>query len=1112
MAETTDNTATLPGIAALPPTTVRQIGSSQVLVDPSSVVKELIDNALDARAAAIFVDIASNTIDSIQVKDTGHGIPQEDRPLVCRRYCTSKIKDFHDLKNVGGRWLGFRGEALASMAEMSSTLEITTRIEGEPVAVRMKYRRDGELDRTERTSAPVGTIIKITDFFKHLPVRKQTTLKDPAKCLAKIRRLIQAYALARPAVRFSLRILRAKSNKGDFVYAPKKDANVEDAVIKIISKECALQCDWTATKTDGFEIHAYLPRPDAIGSKIANLGAFVAVDARPVSTGRGTFRKIVSLFKERLRKCNPKLGPVKEPFFSMNIICPPQSYDPNIEPAKDDLLFEDADLVITAVDTLLLSYYPEGMVKVYENEETVELPIPDQLPMIQNYEGNNKRSDPPIDIHEDALPSDDHAKSPLEASEGIPQWRSSMYGIDEEDLEFAYENQAPIIEEEEGRRATNISNPWTIAMMNSRTKKPANNGQLVTPAKSRGDIDISSSSPMPATTPREIPLQELLTPKTISRSIIARLSRNEELENNTRQLPPSPIQARPPIMSPQGKRSQALPLGGEAELQGPSGPSISQADMLAPRRSFNSARNAPDMLTGMMHPSSLSPRRTQRQQRWNNHQPPELGQPNDNWFGQPMLRCAPSKQTLSQTPRRAGGLKLPLSSQEEQGNIIENRLFSESNTDIRKFFGQAKVPGPSSFTPINNRPREHREKLPTMEETREPSLPSPGQHVASYEPYRALFVNDPRRLNRVRTPHSPRQGSSIDSPEVSEQLHPHIEKAVRPRPNSAEPCLAPYPPLHSVLSNNVRNASRTPKDTNTLSLDDMAKELRAYKEREDLQPHSRIPPPHEKPLGQSRRRRTTDGIRRRPSSMLPLERVPQNSRTHNIELTVSVGVGGIIHYMRKTNLGVAVGNSLEWGYPSTEFSFDVFSSSITEGTVRSWTAKVVQMLEHVYEREDCTDPEFELIDGIRKQLRNRYEDCIGTDMVEVEHVNAWMQQVGASSELTTFAQNYSASQPIHANTFEGNCVSDDRQPIGNKAIHDNEVMLSDFGNHFKTPHTSSNADRNENTTENGNGDPFLELINAKMLGSRDEHSQLEAPQVNADDYVDNFDDDELLDF
>lgn len=140
-----DNDVSPPGIAALPETTVRQLGSCNALRDPSSVVKELIENALDARTNAVFVEIAPNTLDSIQVKDTGHGIPAEDRALVCRRYCTSKIRDFCDLYDIGGKWLGFRGEALASMAEMSGSLEVITRVEGESVAVKVHYGKKGEL-------------------------------------------------------------------------------------------------------------------------------------------------------------------------------------------------------------------------------------------------------------------------------------------------------------------------------------------------------------------------------------------------------------------------------------------------------------------------------------------------------------------------------------------------------------------------------------------------------------------------------------------------------------------------------------------------------------------------------------------------------------------------------------------------------------------------------------------------------------------------------------------------------------------------------------------------------------------------------------------------------
>ncbi len=133
-------------IRALPAVTVRVIGASQVLTDPSSVVKELIDNALDARASSIFVEISANTLDVIQVRDNGHGIVPEDRAMVCRRYCTSKIRHYSDLKDIGGKWLGFRGEALASAAELSGTLTLTTRVEGEDVATALRVAKSGEVE------------------------------------------------------------------------------------------------------------------------------------------------------------------------------------------------------------------------------------------------------------------------------------------------------------------------------------------------------------------------------------------------------------------------------------------------------------------------------------------------------------------------------------------------------------------------------------------------------------------------------------------------------------------------------------------------------------------------------------------------------------------------------------------------------------------------------------------------------------------------------------------------------------------------------------------------------------------------------------------------------
>jgi len=143
-------------ISVLPEDTIRTIGSTQVLTDSASLVKELIDNAIDSRASAIFIEISANALDVIQVKDNGYGVAPVDRALVCKRYCRSKISSFDDVATIGGMSLGFRGEALASAAEMSGALILTTRVEGEATATSLKIDRQGEISRCVFRGFAVG--------------------------------------------------------------------------------------------------------------------------------------------------------------------------------------------------------------------------------------------------------------------------------------------------------------------------------------------------------------------------------------------------------------------------------------------------------------------------------------------------------------------------------------------------------------------------------------------------------------------------------------------------------------------------------------------------------------------------------------------------------------------------------------------------------------------------------------------------------------------------------------------------------------------------------------------------------------------------------------------
>ncbi|KAE8421932.1 hypothetical protein BDV36DRAFT_18615 [Aspergillus pseudocaelatus] len=364
-------------ITALPQTTVRAIGSTSVISDPCSVVKELLDNSLDASATSISIEISSNAIDVIQVKDNGHGIPSGDHALVCKRTFTSKIQTVEDLRTLGGKSLGFRGEALASAAEVSDSVTITTRVEEEMVGTSIKYGRNGELISSQRASHPVGTTVRITNLFKHIPVRRQSASKSAMKTLTRIKKLIQIYAMAQPSKRLSLKVLKAKNENNNWIYAPGRDATITDAALKIagtdVSSSCVLK-KWPSDDdvnseqpqeehTSGFVLLALLLNLDTDCTKVSNAGQYLTVDGRPISSSRGIGQDISKLYKYYLRSAlsrSEDSPSITDPFLCLHVQCPQGSYDVNIEPAKDDVLFEDSQRLLSLVEDLFQSVYGEN--------------------------------------------------------------------------------------------------------------------------------------------------------------------------------------------------------------------------------------------------------------------------------------------------------------------------------------------------------------------------------------------------------------------------------------------------------------------------------------------------------------------------------------------------------------------------------------------------------------------------------------------------------------------------------------------------------------------------------------------------------------------------------
>jgi DNA mismatch repair ATPase MutL len=854
---------------------------------------------------------------------------------------------------------------------------------------------------TERESHPVGTTVTVAHLFEYVPVRKQTATKDSAKCLAKIRRLMQAYALARPAVRYRLHVLKAKNIKGDFIYAPKASSNIEDAVFKVISKDCALQCDWTTLESDGFEIQAFLPKSTANGPKIANQGAFISVDSRPVSNSRGTMKQIVATFKERLRKSNHSLATVKDPFFTMNIICPPDSYDPNIEPAKDNVMFDNGDVVLGAVDQLLRSYYPEAVIEtVQELEAELEPPTSAQHPC-EREEDETQASPRPSHLERVEFHREVDEEPTPEPRSDQPRWRASMYGIDEEDLGYLQENQPPITEEEEeGRRAAEVSNPWTIARMNA-TIKPKTatfDGQLLSPAKSHGDGQRPPSSPAMQNTPHKVPQTQPLTPQTTSRMNVSTPSLDRELGQDGHQHSHHSLEQ---------EHTDLVRADSQNITSGRVSASLPPSEVDGSEQTLVHARLTRPLV--FQHPSQApaAPRPSRQKQRISTNETledPKEG-PDDTWFGQPMRGLQKSRS--HRRPKRHTAENTSLF----PGDAFARTPFPAAvesipgrNTDIRNFLtrtgadsasGYVGVPKGPSFTPINrpsftliNRPPQIGFRPGDMIGSRGRSSSQPlSSRIVSPEPVARLQDNrsvfqsrDNNQVNR----------ESQDTVEHFTIYEDSFSPTSRLRPSSAgsqRPSLMPLSPNKpSQTSRDMAAYFKQYQDRDTASADRSSSPTR----RLEL----RIPPPHELThKSRPQRRRITDAAQRTKSSKLPLERVPHGYHIQDVILSVHVSIASMIQLSRKMDMRH---NSLEWGYPADEEAYDAFAEPVSEKSVRGWVLQLDDMLHERYEDLPGADVRSMIHEAIQRGLDARKGEE-GMETVEMSGavVNEGVEQAGS---------------------------------------------------------------------------------------------------------------------
>ena len=187
-------------IEQLAPQVAAQIAAGEVIERPASVVKELVENSIDADATKIIVEIKGSGVEQIRVSDNGSGIPADELALAFQRHTTSKLRNAEDLQTI--TTLGFRGEALPSIASVS-IIECHSRTPDNEAGTRVWLQHGSMQGRPQAYGCPVGTTFQISDLFGNTPVRKKF-LRTRNTELNHIQQAVARYAMAQPGIKFLL--------------------------------------------------------------------------------------------------------------------------------------------------------------------------------------------------------------------------------------------------------------------------------------------------------------------------------------------------------------------------------------------------------------------------------------------------------------------------------------------------------------------------------------------------------------------------------------------------------------------------------------------------------------------------------------------------------------------------------------------------------------------------------------------------------------------------------------------------------------------------------------------------------------------------------------------
>ena len=315
-------------IEVLDQQTIDKIAAGEVVERPASVVKELLENSIDAGASAVTVEIENGGISFIRITDNGMGIPREQVPMAFLRHATSKIRELKDLEQISS--LGFRGEALSSIAAVSQ-VELITKTAGDLTGVR--YLIEGGREKSlEEVGAPEGTTFLIRNIFYNTPARAKF-LKSPVTEAGYISGSLEQLALSHPEISF--KYIQNKQTK----LHTSGNGNRKEVIYQIYGREIARELLPVEYKDEYLEISGFLAKP-TVSRGNRNFENYY-VNGRYIKS-RILMRAIEDGYKAFLMQH-------KYPFTSLYISVNGEHLDVNVHPTKMEVRFDNQEQIYRSV-------------------------------------------------------------------------------------------------------------------------------------------------------------------------------------------------------------------------------------------------------------------------------------------------------------------------------------------------------------------------------------------------------------------------------------------------------------------------------------------------------------------------------------------------------------------------------------------------------------------------------------------------------------------------------------------------------------------------------------------------------------------------------------------